>query len=308
MSPMTKYAALNEAFFEQLTTPGMEKNAADAVSEFTRDQVREEGFYDKILPEVQVSNTDLTRQVDTQKPMIVVDKEARSPAAVSVPFATGPTNWYIKGPRYRVEFDRIMTKRFMADVVELRTWQYDIRQVLSDNSVRDMMSEQDSKFLTAVNTAMVAADTVVPFSGVQQWQTVFGGITRETLEEAFTILPKTPAHLEVNTVLINNVTRRRIQSWGRDEVGGDKSQDWLMNGWTGDKFMNANWIVTIKRDLVPDDSIFMFGDPAFIGKNFVLEQTTMSVKREDFWIMWFTYKCLGGAIGNTNSLARADFA
>lgn len=308
MSVLSKYAALNEAFYDNMMTPGMEKNAEGAATEFTRTRIREEGFYDKIIPEQKVGNTDLTRQVDTPKPVIVVDKEPGSPAAVSLAFASLPTNWYIRGPRYRVEFDRVLTRRFVADLDELRTYTYDIRQVLSDNSVRDMLAEQDGKFIRAVNTALVGADTVNPLSGIMQWRTIYGGVSRESLEEAFTIMPSTPTRGEVATVLSNTITRRRIMSMKFNEVGGDKSQDWFLNGWAAEKFMGVNWIWTIKRDLVPDDSILMFGDNRFIGKNYVLEATTMHVKREAFMIEWFAYKTLGGALGHTHSLARADFA
>ena len=102
---------MNEQLFAQLETPGMEKNALDAVNEFTRVRVREDGFYRKILPAVQVANDELDRQVDTDKPVVVVDKEPGSPAAISIPFATLPINIYIRGPRYRVMFDRIVTPR-----------------------------------------------------------------------------------------------------------------------------------------------------------------------------------------------------
>ena len=219
-SALSDVRVLNETLFEQLATPGMEKNALDAVNEFTRVRVREDGFYRRILPPVQVSNDELDRQVDTDKPVVVVDKEPGSPAAISIPFATLPVNIYIRGPRYRVMFDRIVTPRFTKDIDELRTWQMDIRQVLSDNAIKDMLAEEDSKFLTAVNTALVGADTIVPLSGVIQWETIFGGITRDTLEESFKIMPKTPSHLEVNTVLVNNVTIREVMKWGRDEMGG----------------------------------------------------------------------------------------
>jgi hypothetical protein len=299
---------LNQALFDQLATPGMEKNALDAVNEFTRVRVREDGFYRRIIPPVQVSNDDLDRQVDTDKPVVVVDKEPGSPAAISIPFATLPINIYIRGPRYRVMFDRIVTPRFVKDIDELRTWEMDIRQVLSDNAIKDMLAEEDSKFLTAVNTALVAADTIVPLSGVIQWETVFGGITRDTMEEAFKIMPKTPSHLEVNTVLINNVTIREIMKWGRDEMGGDHSETLIRNGWSETEFMNATWIITIKRNLVPDDSIYMFSDPRFIGKSYLLEDTTMHIKREAFMIEFFAYETLGGSIGHTGGLARADFA
>jgi len=308
MSSPSSVQVLNEELFAQLETPGMEKNALDAVNEFTRVRVREDGFYRKIIPPVQVSNDDLDRQVDTDKPVIVVDKEPGSPAAISIPFATLPINVYIRGPRYRVSFDRIVTPRFVKDIDELRTWQMDIRQVLSDNAIKDMLAEEDSKFLTAVNTALIGANQIVPTSGVIQWETVWGGISRDTVQEALKIMPKTPSHLEVNTVLVNNVTIREILKWGWDEAGGDLSGDMLKKGWSEIDLMGCKWVITIKRDLVPDDTMYFFGDPRFIGKSYLLEDTTMHIKREAFMIEFFAYETLGGSIGHTGGLARADFA
>lgn len=307
MATKSESQLLNETIFEQLRTPGMEKVAIDAINDFTRVRMREDGFYRRILPPLQINNDDLDRQVDTDKPVKVVDKEPDSPAAVSIPFATLPTNIYIRGPRYRVMFDRVVTSRFTKDVDELRTWVMDIRQVLSDNAIKDMLAEEDSKFLTAVNAALIGADTTVPTSGVAQWQTISGGITRETLQDAFKIMPKTPFHLEVHTVLINNVTIREVMKWGRDEMGGDFAQDLVKNGWSEQNFMNARWIITIKRDLVPDDSIYMFADPKFIGKSYLLEDTTMYIKREAYMLEFFAYETLGGSIGHVGGLARADF-
>jgi hypothetical protein len=308
MSSPSSVQVLNEELFSQLETPGMEKNALDAVNEFTRVRVREDGFYRKIIPPVQVSNDDLDRQVDTDKPVIVVDKEPGSPAAISIPFATLPINVYIRGPRYRVMFDRIVTPRFVKDIDELRTWQMDIRQVLSDNAIKDMLAEEDSKFLTAVNTALVNPNVVVPLSGVVQWETIFGGISRDTVQEALKVMPRTPSHLEVNTVLVNNVTVRELLKWGYDEAGGDISGDFLKKGWSELDLMNVKWVVTIKRDMVPDDTMFFFGDPRFIGKSYLLEDTTMHIKREAFMIEFFAYETLGGSIGHTGGLARVDFA
>jgi hypothetical protein len=308
MSSPSSTQVFNQELFAQLETPGMEKNALDAVNEFTRTRVREEGFFRKIIPPVKVSNSELDRQVDTDKPVIVVDKEPGSPAAISIPFATLPINVYIRGPRYRVSFDRIVTPRFVKDIDELRTWQMDIRQVLSDNSIKDMLAEEDSKFLTAVNAALIGANQAVPTSGVIQWETVFGGISRDTVQESLKIMPKTPSHLEVNTVLINNVTVREILKWGYDEVGGALSEQFLRDGLGDVELMGCKWLVTNKRDLVPDDSMYFFGDPRFIGKSYLLEDTTMHIKREAFMIEFFAYETLGGSIGFTSGLARADFA
>jgi hypothetical protein len=299
----------NETLIEQLSTPGMEKQAIDAVNDFTRTKMREDGFYRRVMPPLQISNDELDRQVDTDKPVKVVDKEPDSPAAISIPFATLPTNVYIRGPRYRVMFDRIVTPRFTKDVDELRTWVMDIRQVLSDNAIKDMLAEEDSKFLTAVNAVMLGADTVVPYNGnVVQWETISGGITRETVCDSLKIMPRGPSHLEVHTVLINNVTIKEVMKWGRDEMGGDFSQDIIKNGWAETNFLGCRWIISIKRDLIPDDTMFFFADPKFIGKNYLLEDTTMYIRREAYMIEFFAYQTAGGSIGHSGGLARADFA
>ena len=61
----------------------MEKRALDAVVDYTRYRMREEGFYRRILPPVQVSNDDLDQQVDTDKPVKIIEREPDSPAAIS---------------------------------------------------------------------------------------------------------------------------------------------------------------------------------------------------------------------------------
>jgi hypothetical protein len=299
---------MNETIFEQLQNPGMIKQAIDTINDFTRTRMREDGFYRRIMPPVTIPNDELDRQVDTPKPCKIVDKEPDSPAAISIPFATLPVNVYIRGPRYRVAFDRIVTPRFTTDVDELRTWVMDIRQVLSDNAIKDMMAEEDSKFIGAVNLALIAPDTPLPWSGVPQWETIHGGISRETLLDAKKIMPSTDAHLEVDTILINNVTIIEVMKFGRDEMGGDFSQEVLRNGWSEREFLDARWIISIKRDLIPDDTIFMFSDPKFIGKSYLLEDTTMYIKREAYLLEFFAYATMGGTIGHTGGLARADFA
>jgi len=299
----------NETFLSYLETPGMEKRALDAVVDYTRYRMREEGFYRRILPPVQVSNDDLDQQVDTDKPVKIIEREPDSPAAISIPFNTLPMNLYVRGQKYRVTFDRIVTPRFTKDVDELRTYRMDIRQILSDNAIKDMLAEEDRKFIEACNAAMGgAADTTVTQSGLVQWETIYGGITRDTLQDSFKILPRTISRLEVGTCLVNNLTIRELMKFGREEMGGDFSQDVFKNGWSEQNFMNARWIISIKQDLVPTDSVFMFADPKFLGKSFILEDTTLYVDRKAYMLEFFAYETLGGAIGNTNAVARVDFA
>jgi len=300
---------LNETLFEKLASDDgmMRKQAVDAINDFTRTKMREDGVYRRILPMIPVTNDRLVPQVDTDQPVVVVDKEPDSPAAISIPFAALPDNLYIKGDRYKVTFDRIVTPRFTKDVDELRTWVMDIRQVLSDNAIKDMLAEEDGKFLRAVNTALVAANTEVPTSGVVQWQTISGGITRDTLFDALKIMPSTPSNLEVHTILVNHITIKDVCKMSRNEIGGDLAQDIMRNGWTLQEFMGKRWIITIKKGLVPTNTMYMFADPKFIGKSYSLQDTTMYIRREAYMLEFFAYETIGGSIGHTSGLARADF-
>jgi len=298
---------LNETLFEQLDTPGMQKQAIDAVNDFTRTKMREDGFYRRIMPPLTITNDELDRQVDTDKPVKIVDKEPDSPAAVSIPFATLPTNFYIRGPRYRVMFDRIVSPRAVKDVDELRTYVMDIRQVLSDNMIKDMLAEEDGKFMTAINAVLPTAGAPAVGSGEVQYEEIYGGITRETLVDALKVMPRTASHFEVETCLVNNLTIKELLKFGREEMGGDFSQDIIKNGWAETNFLNCRWIVTIKTGLVPTDSLFMFASPKFIGKNYELEPTTMYIRREAYMLEYFAYETTGGSFGHTNGLARVDF-
>ncbi len=283
------------------------KQAQDAVNDFIRVRMREDGFLRRIIPPVQITNDELDRQVDTDKPVKIVDKEPESPAAITLPFAALPRGKYIRGPRFRVMFARIVTPKFTKDIDELRTWDMDIRQVLSDNSIRDMLAEEDGTFISEVNALLVAPDTIVPATGTIQHKTIAGGITRDTINDALKIMPSTPNHLETATILVNNVTAKEFQKWGRDEVGGDLAQEIYTDGFMERQWFNTRVLITIKRDLVPDNTFFMFAEPKFLGKFFILEDTTMYIDRKAYMLEFFAWETIGASVANVAAIARADF-
>lgn len=308
---MEKFAqkVVNNTFLDQLMSKdaSLTKNAQTAVDEFTRKKMREDGFWRKIITPVQVSNSDLTRQVDTDKNVIVIDMEPDSPGAISIPYGTLPSNRYIRGRRYRVMFDRIVTPRFTKDVDELRNYTMDIRQVLSDNAIKDMLAEEDGKAIRVVNSLLIAQDATVPETGTKQWVKISGGLSRINWQEGLKVLPSTPSHLETKTVLINNVTVKDLQKWGRGEMGGDLAEEIARTGFAQREFFGTNMIVTIKRNLVPDGTVFYFADEKYLGKFFVLEDTTMAIDKKFYLIEFFAYESIGGAIANVAGVGRVDF-
>ncbi len=297
----------NEQLLDWLTTPGLEKRGYDAVDDYTRTKMREDGFWGKIIEMQPITNAQLDREVAHDEPVKIIDKEPDCPPAASIPFLQTPQNWYIHTSKYLVEFCRVTTNRFQADVATLRTYHIDLRQVFADNSIKEALKEIDRSAIAGVTNALVASGALLQTSGIAQWLPIPGGITRESTQDALSIQPKTPFSLEVDTVLQNHITVRAFLKWGRDEIGGDYAQDLLVDGFKKTDYLNVRHIVTIKRDLVPDNAWYMFAHPKFMGKFFELEPMTMYMERKRWMLMWDCYTEIGSTLGHTAGVSRADF-
>jgi len=290
----------------QSTNGALQKQALDNVNDITRIQVREEGILRRIQPWIPITNDDLDRSLIPNQLIKIVDLEPRQPGASVIPLATQPDMLYMKTRRYAVQFARYVTRRFTVDVDELRTNYVDARTIFSDNSIKDLMAEEDVNYIRAANTAMVGADVVCPASGVVQWRRVHGNLTRDTIVEGFKIIPSTSGNLDTQSILMNVLTAADLGKMTHNEFGGPGAEQLLLQGWTSDEIRKRKMYVTIKKNIVPTNSIFYFADAKFIGKNYMLEDITLSVERKDWMIYFFAYALAGGAIGNTAGVGRMD--
>ena len=107
--------------------------------------------------------------------------------------------------------------------------------------------------------------------------------------------------------MVNNITIWDIVAFGRDEIGGDFSEDLFHNGFTKRRIMGHDLIITIKTNLVPTDFMYMFAAPKFLGDFYILDDVTISNKSENFLIDMFAYECIGSTIKNEGAVAIASF-
>lgn len=307
-----KVKAINEAVLTGLTSSDgyLQKEAENGVNDYLRLRAREDGFARRIQPPVQVTPADLDRQVDTVKPVIVKDMEPNSPAAYSVPFNTVPMNQYMDAPRYRVMFDRIMSHRFTADVANLLTYDLDIRAIFNDIMLKDILAEEDSKYIGVVDTTCGTLNdttaTRVTTVGSVGYVTV-GALTRTSLADAMKGLPSSNRHLSPSRVLVNNVTIWDVVALDRTDAGGDIAEELFLNGFTERQIMGVTWMITIKTDLVANDVIYQFAAPKFLGDFYTLEDVTVSTKNENFMFEMFAYEMLGATIKNEAAVCKASF-
>ena len=300
---------LNETIVNGLTSGDdvLRKQAKEGVDDWLRIRMREDGFARRILPPVPVTPADLDRQVDTPKPVIVKDQEPNSAGAYTVPFGTTPMDHYIMGPRYRVMFDRILSRRYNSDVNNLLTYDMDIRQILNDFLLKDIMAEEDRKFMVVVDSIVGTVNTVDATLASCQNITV-GPLDRAALAHSRKGLPSTNRHLNASVALINNITIWDVVALGRDDIGGDLAEELLVNGFAERQIMGLKWAITIKTDLVSDDELYMFAEPKYTGDFFELDPITISTEHKDYFLEFFAYECIGATIQNTAACAKAVFS
>lgn len=298
----------SERFISELLA-GNIKTAQDIANPFLRLRVREDGVARQILPPIPVTKEDFTPQVHTDQPAIVEEVEPRSPGAMTIPFGEDhPPSYYMQGKKYLVTFNRISSRMIRKDEVELATWRMDVKALLAEMLVKDLSWEEDAAFITSVNTLLGgAAGNPNVMTGLVQWYTITGGITRTTLMDAFRLAFIPSSRIPVTRILCNGATMAEFAKMDRIELGGDDAQQILYEGWGTRTINNATVIASIKRELIPDDTLFMFGHSDFIGRFYVYQEPTLYIKKEDTMIYFRAHEVVGAAIGHVDGVHRFDY-
>ena len=288
---------------------------AQAANDVTRINIREGSFANKILPPENIGNERLVKTM-TEDLIVIDDLEPDSPGAKYVPFETVPEGEIITGSRYITPLARIVTPAFTKDIDQLRTYDYPIRKILTDNSIKDGMATHDRKFIETVDSIVFNSEgevpgNVHPVTGKIQWMDFDHDINRRNFADATKMLPRGNARdkfVARNYIaLAHENTLRDILKLDRIQIGGDLAEKNFTDGLTSTTVMGIKCISTIKRSLVPEGYVYFFAEPSFLGHNYTLTDWTMYLNKEAFFIKWFSYWLGGFSFGNIAGMALARF-
>lgn len=286
---------------------GVLKTASTAGSNMIRRKIRENGFARSIIPPKTVSNEDLDRLPNTDAPAIIEDMEPLSPGAKSISFDDTADTAFYSGDKFVVYFDKITTPEFTKNVNELRTYRMDLRAVITDNALKDVQRTEDSRFIKAVDR-IVGSTAGVGLSGRQQNFNITGGLTRSTYKTALSVLED--ADLNNGVFLMNRKTAKSFLGFTRDEIGGDLAQDLFTDGLAAlkeAKIHGVRHLFTIKRDLVPDNVVYLFTEPDYLGRWYQLQDTTMYVEKKKDILRFSAQETLGVSFANVAGVAKVTF-
>jgi hypothetical protein len=318
---------INDKFMEKIASNDLNK-AAEVATDYTRLTLREEGLLRKILPPQTITAAELDKQLDTDEPVKIVDKEVSQPLSMSVGFATLPKNRIMKGDRYRVDFARILSPSYFQDIRRLEQYDYDIRNVFKENAIKDHMTAEDVPFFQTVDAIVGSTGNAAsPVTGKVQFHNyatsanplgTATGFSRDALVEATKILSKgytpsaplgaeqTPIRLNTDLIVMNVNTGREYLKFQHTNVG-DLSTELFKGGLSVTNLLGHKHLFTMKDDIIKDGEVYYFAAPQFLGKFYELEQPTMFVDRRAFMVEFFIYSSIGASIGNPFGVAKAKF-
>lgn len=308
--PVESPEILSKKLFDAINNAdsGILKNASEAGTQMIRRRLRENGFSRLILPFRTVSDADLNYLPDTELPVIVEEMEPDSPGAKAIPFNDTADTAFYRGDKFVVYFCKITTPEFVKNVDELRTYKNDLRQVITDNALKDIHTEEDGRTINEVDQMVGTAGAADGAADVQQNFEIAGGITRSNYKEVLHHLED--RELNNGLFLMNRHTAKEFLEWDRSEVGGDLAERLMTEGMTAlseAKIFGVRHAFTIKRALVPDNVVYQFAEPNFLGRAYVLQDVTMYVEKKKDILRFTAHEKIGLTFANVAAVNKTTF-
>lgn len=277
---------------------------ASANSNYIKRRLRENAFSRKIIPHTEVDDSRLQYIPGQERPVVVEEMEPDSPGAVSLSFNDAPDTAFYRRDEFMVVFCKISTPEFTKNVDELRTTKSPLRQIITDNSLKDIQTHEDERFIQYVDKIVGAPGPGIGASGEVQNFTSEADIGRDAYIDGSKHLMMTGADgtgLPVGVFLTNRVTGWELLKFGRDEAGGDLSEDMFKRGLKaieGGNILGIPHLFTIKRNLVPDNVVYQFTEPDSLGRAYILQNVRMFVKKENDILRFYAQEKIGLTIAN----------
>lgn len=281
------------------------KVAEESGNKIIRRLLRETGFQrGHILPFEPLKESDLTPSLTSELPWKIEEMEALQPGAVTLNYNDTTDIQFYNADKFAMYFHTVSTPRFTKHVLELITYKNDVKEIVTNNALLDLHTQEDTNFLAGVD-ATVGASNGVGLSGAQQNFTILGRIERTPYAQNLKHLLN--AKLTNGVFLINRTTAVDFLTWGREMMGGDLSEKALMEGlnaFEGFTFFKIPHVATLKRELVPDNVVYKFAPKNFLGRAYELQKPTMYMKKENKMLSFYADEVLSLAIPNVASCSK----
>lgn len=310
-----KEAAVNSQILAALER-GEIKQAQDASTSYTRTGILEKSFLGEILPKETVTDSDLLPTMDKTL-AVMYEKQPRSAAARWVSFQAMPEGHYIETSKYIVPAGKIITDELVFELDELRTTKMPIQKVVTDLMINAAVEKIDGRFIDLAKLILTDsnANGIQANTGKRQLISFADGINRSTWADAKTLMYRGSTlpgmegmyRLRTAVALMNEATAQEWTKLNRNDYGGDGAQKTLEDGLTRDTMGGVKCVYTLKDNIIPDDWVFFFAAPEFLGHYYEIRGWTTFMEQRATVIKTFSHWLGGCGIGNIAGITLARF-
>lgn len=274
------------------------KLAEQEGNSFIREYVRQEAAFREVIEPQGVSDDELTRSVDTDEPIMVIEKEPKSFATFVELQGTPSARWF-NGPRYAVPFGKITSDLFTKSKFQLMTYQNDIRKIIADNSVKDLADQEDRHGRKTCGQIINANPSVQRTTAPQ--------FTSGGFKRAFQAMYD--RRRPIGKLLMTQSLLTEAIDLPATAIGSEiASKHWREGIESEERLFGVPVISTIKSDIYDPRECWVFSPQNFLGNFFLLQDATLFIKQEADIIMFFTYEAVGIGIGNRLSIQQILFS
>ena len=285
--------ALNNLFITRMDDSDWQRKVAEAGASYIRDILRETSFARKILPPEQVSRGDLQRSTVHEGVSKIVDIEPGSRAFAINWRSQAPGRW-IYSRRVEFFFFTITTERYEKTEQELMSYEMPITKIIEQNAVKDIQEVEDDRFIQSAEQAVAA-------SGLQQIKTSADPLTKRDVANAFKMLDSN--RQRVDTLLMSSTLFDDILGLEFTDLGDKLASEILVNGYAYNNLLGHKLVTTIKDNIVPNNEVWLFAPPDFMGKFFILNNPKFWIDKEANLVRFQAWEDIALGIKNSKSVA-----
>lgn len=285
--------SLNSLFINKMDDSDWKSKVAEAGASYIREILRETSFARKIMPPEQVSRGDLQRSTLHDGVSKIVDVEPGSRAFAINWRSQAPGRW-IYSRRVEFFFFTITTERYEKTEQELMAYEMPITKIIEQNAVKDIQEVEDDRFIQSAEQAVAA-------SGLQQIKTSADQLTKRDVANSFKMLDS--GRQRVDTLLMTSTLFDDILGLEFTDLGDKLASEILVNGYAYNNLLGHKLVTTIKDNIVPNNEVWLFGPPDFLGKFFVLNNPKFWIDKEANLVRFQAWEDIALGIKNSKAVA-----
>lgn len=293
---------------------------AAAGSLYIKRRQRERSLVRRLCEFVPVSDEDLTRLPEENQPVMWGEMQNDTMPAMSLNFSDAVENETFWRRTFKVRFFVISSPEYYKNTWELKAHAHDTVKQFTEDVILDLEEEEDRHWFAGsdecvgprADSATALANTVggnpaIGLSGYIQnfW---LGAWSRERYIDAKYLF--NDVQMPLGTVVANKRFLANFEKLPDNEIGsraGDLFFDGADAVLASGKINGVPHLFTTKNYLVPDNTIYQYTTPEYLGFCREYQAPTMSMRREKRTIYFSAEEIIAMAIVNVAGVRKGVF-